>query len=111
MRDGRITAIRADRGRRRIAVLAAGAFGVALASLHWLGIVAAGGLVGIFAPTWKRALVWGVGVGGVIVAVFLGQVVVTGTLGRVLAAGKPVVVALVVPVIAAPLGALVRALA
>lgn len=110
MTESRLTAIRADPGRRRIAVLAAGAFGVGLASLHWLGIVAAGALVGVFAPTTRRALLWGVGVAVVVLATFFVQTLAAGTLDRVVGAGQPFLVSVVVPFVAAPLGALVRAL-
>jgi len=110
MSDGWLATIRGDPGRRRIAVLAVLAFGIGLASLHWLGIVAAGAAVGILAPSTRRALAWGVGVGVVIVATFLLQAVAVGTLDRVLGAGQPILVAVIIPLVAAPLGALVRAL-
>lgn len=110
MPESRLHAIRADRGRRRIAVLAAGALGVGLASVHWLGIVAAGALVGVFAPTPRRALLWGLAIGVVVLSTFFVQAYAAGTLDRVTAAGQPFLVAVITPLVGAPLGALVRAL-
>ncbi|MFB6103762.1 MAG: hypothetical protein ABEJ57_01570 [Halobacteriaceae archaeon] len=109
MSDTWLTPIREDPGRRRIAVLAALALGIGVASMHWLGIVAAGALVGVFAPSPRRAILWGIGVGVIIVATFVLQAVAVGTADRLLGAGRPLVVAVVVGLVAAPLGALVRA--
>lgn len=110
MSDAWLTGIRADPGRRRIAVIAAGAVGVALASVHWLGLVAAGALVGVFAPSPRRGLVWGFGLGVVVLGVFFSQAVVAGTLDRVLTAGRPALLAIIIPVVVTPLGSLIRAL-
>lgn len=58
-----LTALRENRRRRTVAIVAAAAIGVALAWIHWLGLFVAGSLVGLASATVPRALVAGAGVG------------------------------------------------
>ncbi len=70
----RLAALRAD-GRRRTAALAVALVaGLALATVHWLGLVAAGALVGLTRRTLPRAAAAGVVVG---LAALAGTVVTT----------------------------------
>lgn len=61
-------ALRADAARRRAALAVAVVAGLALAWVHWTGLVAAGALVGLTRRTLGRALLAGVGFGLLVVA-------------------------------------------
>lgn len=65
---GPLVTVRADPRRRAPALLAAGLVGLGLAGVHWLGLVAAGGLVGLVSRTVPRAVLAGGGVGVLAVA-------------------------------------------
>lgn len=58
-----LTEIRTDRRRRYAALGVAVVLGVAVAWLHWLGLLAAGSLVGLFSRDIRRAALAGLGVG------------------------------------------------
>lgn len=53
------------------ALLAAFVVGVGLSTVHWLGLVAAGALVGSLAPTVRRAVALGTTLGLVVLLTFL----------------------------------------
>lgn len=61
--DERVAAVRADATRRRVALVVGLVAGLGLAWVHWLGLVAAGGLVGLTRRSLGRALLAGLGVG------------------------------------------------
>ena len=52
------------------ALVAALAVGVALASVHWLGLIAAGALASLVAPTVRRGVGYALGAGVVCLAAF-----------------------------------------
>ncbi|SEV98811.1 hypothetical protein [Halobacterium jilantaiense] len=60
-----------DRERTLVAVVAVAA-SLALASVHWLGLLVGGIAVGVLASTWPRALAAGLGFGALAWVVFLG---------------------------------------
>ncbi|MFB6184045.1 MAG: hypothetical protein ABEI96_05770 [Haloarculaceae archaeon] len=55
--------------RRRVALLVAGLVGLGLADSHWIGLVVAGALVGLVSETVPRAVVGGLVLGVVVLAV------------------------------------------
>ena len=62
--------VRTEPRLHAVAVVAALAVGVALASVHWLGLIAAGALVSLAAPTVRRGVAYGLGAGVVALAAF-----------------------------------------
>jgi hypothetical protein len=66
-----LAAVRADPRKRAVAIPAAVVVGLAVAWLHWLGLVAAGALVGLVSRSVPRAIAWGVVVGLVAIALTL----------------------------------------
>lgn len=82
--------------------------GVALASVHWLGLVAGGALVGLVATSLKRALLAGLGFGVTALTVWVGYLAATGVLGNVLATGQFVWIAVAVGLIGPLVGSLLR---
>lgn len=70
--------LREDPNRRRVALAAAFVAGLALAWVHWLGLVAGGALIGLTRRTLARALVAGIGFGAVALVL---TVLVPGTVG------------------------------
>jgi len=79
--------------------------GVALATVHWVGLVLGGALVGLVAPTLRRALVTGLYLGGAVLFAFLLYLWLVGALAEALAMGRilylDVAIALLVPTLAA----------
>lgn len=61
--------IRARPNRRRAALVAAALVGLALAWIHWLGLVVAGALVGLVSESLPRAAAAGLAVGVLVVVV------------------------------------------
>jgi hypothetical protein len=91
-----------------VALVVAIVAGLALSTVHWLGLVVGGALVGLVAASLRRALLSGLGFGLLVVVVWVLVLVLSGALGKVTAmgeiAGLGVAVALVAPVF----GSLVR---
>lgn len=61
-----LDSVRRRPNRRRALVVAAGLLGLGLAWLHWLGLILAGILVGLFTRTVPRAVFAGIGVGALV---------------------------------------------
>lgn len=66
---GWLETVRRRRGRRRSLLLAAALVGLALAWLHWLGLFVAGALVGVASRSLPRAIVAGLTLGVLVLAV------------------------------------------
>jgi hypothetical protein len=85
-----------------IALVVAIVVGLLLSTVHWLGLVVGGALVGLVAASLRRALLSGLGFGLLVVTVWTLLFVLSGALGHVTAmgeiAGLGVVIALVAPV-------------
>lgn len=64
-----VTAVRADKRRRRLAIVGGVVVGLLLAWVHWTGLVVAGGLVGLTCRRLTSALVAGLAVGVIAVVV------------------------------------------
>lgn len=90
--------------------LAAAVAGLALATVHWSGLLVGGALVGLCWPTLRRALVAGLGFGVVVLGVAAVRFALAGTLGAVVEAWPLVAVLVLAPLVAGPLGAAVRGL-
>lgn len=100
--------LREDR-RRRLAVTATAALvGLALAILHWAGLLVAGALVALPQRSLSRGIAAGVGVGVAVVLGFLVVFALSGTLGPVLAMGQPGLLALGIGLLLPPFGSLLR---
>jgi hypothetical protein len=105
---GSLVRLRQDPLVHWLALLLATAVGIGLATIHWLGLVAAGALVGLVTTSFRRALLAGVGFGAFALAVWLARHAVAGSLGAVLATGEFVLIALAVGFAGPVLGSLVR---
>lgn len=103
-------ALQTDPRRRLLATAVAAAVGLALGAVHWVGLVAGGALVGLCWPRLREAFLAGFGFGVVVVVVFLARLALAGTLAGALGMGPLVGIAVVTPLLAGPLGALVRGL-
>jgi NO-binding membrane sensor protein with MHYT domain len=102
--------VQTDPKRRWVATVTAVIVGLALASLHWSGLLVGGALVGFTWPTLRRALVAGVGFGVVALVVFVARLALAGTLDAFLAMGAITAIAVVVPLACGLLGGLARGL-
>lgn len=92
-----------------VASTAVGAvLGVALATLHWIGLVLGGVLVGLPARSLGRALASGVGFGLLVVGVFLVVLANSGVATAAIATGTPLYVAVGIALGCSLLGSLVR---
>ncbi|WP_436929732.1 hypothetical protein [Halosimplex halobium] len=86
------------------------ALGLALATVHWAGLLVGGALVGFAQPTLRRALVAGFAFGGVVLLAAGVQFALAGTLDASLAMGQLLAVGVAIPFVAGPLGATARGL-
>ncbi|WP_436907034.1 hypothetical protein [Halosimplex marinum] len=86
------------------------ALGLALATVHWAGLLVGGALVGFAQPTLRRALVAGLAFGVVVLLAAAVQFALAGSLDAYLAMGQLLAVSVAVPLVAGPLGAAARGL-
>jgi len=94
--------------RSELVTLVAFVLAVPLGTVHWLGLVAGGALVGLTASSTRRALVLGVYLGGVTVLVFVGWLWFAGVLGKAIATGQLFGASLAIAFVFPVLGAAVR---
>jgi len=91
--------------RSELVTLAAFVLAVPLGTVHWLGLVAGGALVGLTASSTRRALVFGVYLGAFAVVAFVGWLWIAGVLGKAIATGQlfgaSVAIAFVFPILGA----------
>jgi hypothetical protein len=87
-----------------VAILA----GLALSTLHWVGLVVGGALVGLVAASLRRALVAGFGFGLVVVLVWSLLFALGGALGEVLAMGQIAGIGFAIALVAPVFGSLAR---
>lgn len=83
----RLTELR-DRPLADRLTLAAFAVGVVLGAVHPAGLVAGGVLVGLIAPSLRRAFLFGLYLGGLVLLVFGVSLLLAGTFGRVVGMGQ-----------------------
>lgn len=86
--------------------LAAFAVGVVIGSIHPAGLVGGGVLVGLAAPTLRRALSFGLYLGGLVLLVFALSLLLAGTLGPVAGMGQLTLLSVAVGLGLPTLGAL-----
>lgn len=103
-----LPALRNEPRRRLTATGVAVGIGLALATVHWSGLLLAGALVGLLQRSLRRAIAAGVALGGLIVGSFLAQFVLTGTLGPVLVMGQPPWLAVAIGLALPAFGSLIR---
>lgn len=84
--------------------------GLGLGTVHWLGLVAGGALVGFLAPSLRRALVLGAYLGVAVAVAFLAWLGLLGALGKAVATGPLFGLSLALAVGCPILGAGVRGL-
>jgi len=99
--------VRTEPRPHAIALLTAVGVGVALATVHWIGLIAAGALASLVAPTVRRGVGYALGAGVVALAAFA---VALGPAAAAVPGMRPVVYVAVGAGLALPLfGSLVRA--
>ncbi|MHB9286042.1 hypothetical protein ACKVMT_03265 [Halobacteriales archaeon Cl-PHB] len=76
-----------------------------LAPLHWAGVVLGGALVGLTAPTLRRALVLGLAYGLVVLFLFATWLAVQGAFGKFAAMGQLALVTVAFGLLLPPLAA------
>lgn len=91
-----------------VALVVAIVLGLALSTVHWLGLVAGGALVGLVSTSLRRALAAGLGFGVLVVLVWAVLFALSGSLGKVLAMGELVWLGIAVALLAPVVGSLAR---
>jgi hypothetical protein len=86
------------------------AVGLALSAVHWSGLVAGGVLVGLLAPSIRRAILYGLYLGATVLFVFVLSLLLFGALGRWAALGQLTLLSVVLGLAFPTLGAGIRGL-
>lgn len=103
-----LTRVRKDPHRHWIALVVSIGIGLVLASVHWLGLVVGGALVGLVSTSLVRALFAGIGFGLLVLLVWTASLWITGSLSRVLEMGEFGLVAVAIALVAPAVGSLLR---
>ena len=82
--------------------------GLVLSTVHWLGLVLGGVLVGLVAASLPRALLSGLGFGLVVLLVWWLTLALSGGVGKVTATGELAGLGVVMALVAPVLGSLAR---
>lgn len=106
----RLAALRSNPRTRWLGFALAALVGLALASVHWVGLVVGGALVGLFARDLLRAVAAGVAFGVVALVAFAVWLALSGALGVYLEMGQILAVSVAIPIVGGALGSLVRGL-
>lgn len=107
----RLTALRTNASRRRLATLAGVVLGLLVAQVHWLGLVAGGALVSLPQTSLGRGVAAGVGFGALSWLVFLGGLWWNDVVGLYPAMGQVAAVVAGISLACGLLGGLARGLA
>lgn len=91
-----------------LAVIVTCLLGLGLATVHWLGLIVGGALVGLVATTLKRALLAGFGFAVLVLVVWAGLFVIGGVFGKVVAMGQITAISVAMGVVLPVLGSLLR---
>lgn len=102
-----LTSIRSDPRKRAIALVVAAAVGLGFAWVHWLGLFAAGALLGLVSKTLPRAVLAGLVFGGVVLVATVLASPVMGA-AEFLTVTPPAYVAIAAAFLAPAWGSLVR---
>lgn len=100
--------LRENRDRRLAVTVGAVVVGLGIAQVHWAGLLVAGALVALPQQSLGRGIAAGLGVGALVVALFLARFALAGTLGPVLGMGQPTWLALGIGLGLPTFGSLVR---
>jgi len=100
--------VRADPRHHWLWLVSGSVVGLVLASVHPLGLVVGGALVGLAAADLFRAVLSGIGFGVLAVLAWLGSLWWAGGLGRVLAMGELALLAVAIALGLSVLGSLAR---
>lgn len=93
----------------RVLLMALGAtVGLALAWVHWIGLLVGGVLVSLPTTNWKRGLLAGLGFGVFFLVVFSGLLALHGSLGRAMGMGRITGLAVAIPLVFGTVGGLAR---
>jgi apolipoprotein N-acyltransferase len=82
--------------------------GLVVSTVHWLGLVLGGVLVGLVAASLPRALLSGLGFGLIVLLVWWLTLVLSGEVGKVAATGELAGLGVVMALVAPVLGSLAR---
>ncbi|MFC5973180.1 hypothetical protein ACFPYI_17750 [Halomarina salina] len=82
---------------------------LALTAVHWVGLAVGGALLGVLAPSFWRAVQYGLYLGITVLAAFLVYLWLFGALGEFAGAGQLTWLAIAVALLVPPLAATVRA--
>jgi hypothetical protein len=104
----RLRLLREDATYHWIGLVVAIVLGLLLSAVHWVGLVVGGALVGLVASSLRRALLAGLGFGILAVLVWLALLAGAGSLGKVLATGRLIALAVGMGIVAPVLGSLAR---
>ncbi len=99
--------IRSDPTRRRVALAAAAVAGLLAASVHWVGLVVGGALVGLVSSRLRWAVAGALGFGVAVLAAFV-LTAPAMSAGELLALTPPAYVAVAAALVLPALGSLVR---
>jgi hypothetical protein len=105
-----LRAVQTDPTNRWRVTVVVGAVGALLATVHWIGLLVGGALVGLAWPTLRRAVLAGLGFGVAVVAVFAIELALAGSLAPAIGMGPLALVPILAPLVAGALGATVRGL-
>ena len=106
----RLAAIRSNPRMRWFGFAVAALVGLVLATVHWVGLVIGGALVGIFARDLPRAVVAGVAFGLVALVAFGVWLALDGAFAIYLSTGQILAVSVAIPLVGGALGSLARGL-
>lgn len=104
----RLATVRDEPRYRYLVMALGGILGLALATVHWLGIVLGGAVVGLAATRFRYALGAGVVYGLVVGAAFAAWLALGGALGGALDTGAVFGIGVGIAVVGATLGSLAR---
>jgi hypothetical protein len=104
----RLRLIREESPYHWAALVVAIVLGLGLSTVHWVGLVAGGALVGLVAASLRRALLAGLGFGLLALAVWVVLLVLAGSLGEVLATGQLAAISVAIALVGPVFGSLAR---
>ena len=106
----RLEGIRSQSRMRWLGFTLGAIVGLALASVHWIGLIVGGALVGLFARDLPRAVLAGLAFGLLALVAFAAWLALDGALGVSLATGQILAVSVAIPLAGGAFGSLVRGL-
>lgn len=104
----RLGRVREEPRAHWLALVVAIIVGLLVSTVHWLGLVVGGALVGLVASSLRRALAAGLGFGVLVVLVWLAVFARAGTLGRLLSMGELTGLGVAIALLAPVVGSLAR---